>query len=79
MSIGKEENMESIFLTQIPTGDYENLCRIDIPRLEDNSSGDQSMLHSKFLEQLERSPEGIKRAFLEGRKSQTVKNAYTTT
>ena len=58
MSTGNEANMESMFLTQITTGDYENLCRMDVLGLEDSPCGDQSMVHSEFLEQLERSPEG---------------------
>ena len=58
MSTGSEANMESMFLTQTTTGDYGNFCRMDVLGLEDSPCGDQSMVHSEFLEQLERSPEG---------------------
>lgn len=58
MSTGKEANIESMFLTQTTSSDYENLCRMDVLGLQDGPSGDQSMVHCEFLEQLERSPEG---------------------
>ena len=55
---GKEANVKNMFLTQTRSNDYENLCQMDVLGLEDRSCGDQSMVHSEFLEQLERSPEG---------------------
>ena len=36
MSTGKEVNIESMFLTQTTTSDYENLCRMDVLGLEDS-------------------------------------------
>ena len=58
MSTGKEANMENAFLTQTMVSDYEALCKLDVLGLEDKPSGDQSVVHAEFLEQLQRSPEG---------------------
>ena len=58
MSTGKEANAESMFLTQTTVNDYENLCRMDVLGLADSPCNDQGAVHSEFLKQLERSPEG---------------------
>ena len=58
MSSGVEVDLQNMFLTQTSIGDYEELCRMDVLGLEDAPTGDQQVVHQKFLEQLKRSPEG---------------------
>lgn len=45
-------------MTQTMVSDYEGLCRMDVLGLEDKPSGDQSIVHAEFLEQLQRSSDG---------------------
>ena len=47
-----------MLLTQTSHTDYEDLCRLDILRLEDRPEHDQQTVHSEFREQLIRDPEG---------------------
>ena len=58
MSTEKQANMDTMFLTQTGTSDYENLWRMDVHGLEDSTCGDQSVVHSEFLEQWERAKKG---------------------
>lgn len=48
----------TMLLTQTSQSDYEELCRLDVLGLADTPEHDQSMVHAKFKEQLQRSPEG---------------------
>ena len=47
-----------MFLTQTSIADHEELCRLDVLRLEDARIGDRRIVQQEFLEQLKRSPEG---------------------
>ena len=58
MSPGGETNINSSFLAQTSSTDYEILCRLEVLGLEDTPTGDQNVVHTEFLEQLQRSPEG---------------------
>lgn len=58
MSSGREDNVESMFLAETAVSDYESLCQMDVLGLKDTPSGDQDVVHSEFLKQLEQSPEG---------------------
>jgi len=58
MSSGAEVDLQNMFLTQTSVGDYVELCRMDVLRLEDTPIGDQQVVHQEFLEQLKRSPDG---------------------
>ena len=57
-SPGKEIDTTSMFLTQTSRVDYEDLCKLDVLRLADSPSGDQSVVYDEFKEQLRRSEEG---------------------
>lgn len=43
-----------MFLTQISSLDYDNLCRLDVLGLADSSIGDQAEVYAEFKEQLTR-------------------------
>ena len=58
MSPGSETDLDSMFLAQTASNDYEELYRMDVLGLEDSPSGDQNVVYTEFLEQLTRSPEG---------------------
>ena len=58
ISPGKEVDLSPMFLTQISTVDYDNLCRLDILRLAYCATGDQDEVYSEFKEQLRRDEEG---------------------
>ena len=58
MSPGGETNINSSFLAQTSSTDYEILCRLEVLGLKDTPTGDQNVVHTEFLEQLQRSPEG---------------------
>ncbi|XP_068691046.1 uncharacterized protein [Montipora foliosa] len=58
MSPGTGGDVDSRFLAHTMPSDYEDLCRMDVLGVADPPSGDQSVVHSEFLEQLQRSPEG---------------------
>ena len=58
MSPGRETNINSSFLAQTSSTDYEMLCRLDVLGLEDTPTGDQNVVHMLFLEQLQRSQDG---------------------
>ena len=58
MSLGSETDLDSMFLAQTASNDYEELYRMDILGFEDSPSGDQNVVYTEFLEQLTRSPEG---------------------
>ena len=58
LSPGTETDLDSMFLAQTASNDYEELYRMDVLGLEDTPSGDQSIVYAEFLEQLSRSPEG---------------------
>ena len=47
-----------MYLTQTSSGDYEQLCRLDVLGLEDQPTGDQAETCEEFKEQLIRSDEG---------------------
>ena len=42
MSPKTEQDLTSMYLTQTPSGDYEQLCRLDVLGLEDQPTGDQA-------------------------------------
>ena len=58
MSPGTETDLDSMFLAQTASNDYEELYRMDVLGLEDAPSGDQSVVYAEFREQLRRSPDG---------------------
>ena len=58
MSPGTGGDVDSMFLAHTMPSDYEDLCRMDVLGIADPPSGDQSVVHAEFLEQLQRSPEG---------------------
>ena len=58
MSPGTEEDLTSMYLTQTSSGDYEQLCRLDVLGLEHQPTGDQAAIYEEFKEQLIRSDEG---------------------
>ena len=58
MSPGAETNLNSVYLTRSSPSDYEQLCNLDVPGLEDRSAGDQQVVYSEFQEQLLHHPEG---------------------
>ena len=58
MSPGTGGDVDSMFLAHTMQSDYEDLCRMDVVGITDPPSGDQSVVHAEFLEQLQRSPEG---------------------
>ncbi|XP_067039904.1 uncharacterized protein [Acropora muricata] len=58
MSPGLETDLDSMFLAQTASNNYEELYRMGILGLEDSPSGDQNVVYTEFLEQLTRSPEG---------------------
>ena len=58
MSPGSEPNLTNMFMTQTSAVDYEALCRLDVPGLQDQPAGDQDLVYEEFKEQLVRSPEG---------------------
>ena len=58
MSPGTETDLDSMFLAQTVSNDYEELYRMDVLGLEDAPSGDQSVVYAEFREQLRRSPDG---------------------
>ena len=58
MSPGTEQDLTSIYLTQTSSGDYEQLCRLDVLGLEDQPTRDQAIIYEEFKEQLIRSDEG---------------------
>ena len=45
-------------LTQTNHVEYEELCRLDVLRLEDSPEHDQQVVYAEFREQLTRDPEG---------------------
>ncbi len=57
MSSGAEVDSQNMFLMQTSIGDYKELCRMDILRLQDMPIGDQEV-QREFLEQLKCSTEG---------------------
>ena len=58
MSPGTEQDLTSMYLTQTSSGDYEQLCRLDVLGLEDQPTGDQAAIYEEFKEQLIRNDEG---------------------
>ena len=58
MSPVPEQDLTSMYLTQTSSGDYEQLCRLDVLGLEDQPTGDQAAIYEEFKEQLIRSDEG---------------------
>ena len=58
MNSGGESGQGNIFLAQAVSSDYEQLCRLDVLGLQDTVSGDQSVVHEEFVEQLQCSREG---------------------
>lgn len=58
ISSGTETDLDSMFLAQTASNDYEELNRMDVLGLEDTPSGDQSILCAEFHEQLRRSSDG---------------------
>ena len=58
MSPGTETDLDSMFLAQTASTDYEELYRMDVLGLEDTTNGDQGVVYAEFCEQLRRSPEG---------------------
>ena len=58
MSSGTEQDLTGMYLTQASSGDYEQLCRLDVLGLEDQPTGDQAAICEEFKEQLIRSDEG---------------------
>ena len=64
MSPSAETDVNSMFLTQTSTTDYEMLCRLDVLGLEDTPTGNQNLVHAEFREQLQSSPEGCYEAAL---------------
>ena len=57
MSPGKEVDLNSMFLTQTSSLEYENLCKLDVLGLEDSSTNNQDNVYEEFREQLTRSSE----------------------
>ena len=57
-SLGSEVDIQNMFLTQTSTGDYKELCRLDVLGLQDTPIGDQNVVHQEFLEQLKRHRDG---------------------
>ena len=64
ISPGTETDLDSMFLAQTASNDYEELYRMDILTLEDAPNGDQSVAYAEFPEQLRRSPDGWYEAHL---------------
>ena len=64
MSPGKEPNIDKSNFAHSSNGDYEMLCRLDVLGLQDTPTGDQSIVHSEFLEELQCSSEGCFEAAL---------------
>ena len=58
MSPGTEFDEARMMLTQTFHADYEALCRLDVPGLEDKSEHDQFEVYDEFKEQLTRASEG---------------------
>ena len=58
MSPGKELDHSKMLLTQTSYTDYDELCRLDVLRLEDKAEHDQEAAHAEFREQLVRHPNG---------------------
>ena len=58
MSPRVESDSNKMLLTQTSTGDYENLCRLDVLGLEDLPENDQDIVYAEFKEQLRRDPAG---------------------
>ena len=58
MSPGTETDLDSMFLAQTASNDYEELYRMDVLGLEDAPSGDQSVVYAEFREQLRGSSDG---------------------
>ena len=58
MSPGTEQDLTSTYLTETSSGDYEQLCRLDVLGLEDQPTGDQAAIYEELKEQLIRSDEG---------------------
>ena len=58
MSPGTETDLDSMFLAQTASNDYEELYRMDVLGLEDTPNGDQSVVYAEFHKQLRRSPDG---------------------
>ena len=52
MKSGGESGQGNIFLAQAVSSDYEQLCRFDVLGLQYRASGDQSVVHEEFVEQL---------------------------
>lgn len=52
MSPGPETDLDSIFLAQTASNDYEELYRMNVLGLEDTPNGDQSVVYAEFREQL---------------------------
>ena len=57
MSPGREIDHTNMLLTQTNHVDYEELCRLDVLRLEDSTEHDQQAVYAEFREQLTRDPE----------------------
>ena len=58
MSLGQEEAISPLLLTQSTTSDYEQLCGLDVLGLDDTPENDQGVVYKEFEEQLTRSPAG---------------------
>ena len=58
MSLGTEQDLISMYLTQTSSGDYEQLCRLDVLGLEDQLTGNPAAICEEFKKQLIRSDEG---------------------
>ena len=52
ISSGSEVDLQNMFFTQTSIGDYKELCRLDVLRLQDTPIGDQNVVYEEFLEQL---------------------------
>jgi len=59
ISFGKEVDLSPMVFTQISHLDYDNLmCKLDVLRLADSSTGDQAEVYTEFKEQLTQDAEG---------------------
>ena len=58
MNSSGESGQGNVFLAQAVSSDYKELCHLDVLGLQDGVSGDQSVVHEEFVEQLQPSREG---------------------
>ena len=58
MSPGTEFDRNTMLYSQTSQSDYEELCKIDVLGLADNSDNDQRFVYAEFKQQLYRDKEG---------------------